>query len=139
MLPIIGPLLNAVGTFFNWQKEKAVARHKRDMAAIESNTKALTEAQRSLSYWETAQLKDKDKLLRRFSFILLTLPVVIAIFDPASVKEYFDIALASMPEWYIKLYVGVIGAVWGIHASSSAILSLVNGLFKSNEKIVGKE
>lgn len=138
MLPIIGPLFKVVQTFFRWQTEKAVARHKRDMAAIESNTKALTEAQRSLSYWETAQLKDKDKLLRRFSFFLLTTPIIVAMFDPELVKYYFETALSSMPEWYVKLYVGIVGAIWGIHAASSSILALVNGLFKTNKDIVNK-
>lgn len=134
MLPIIGPIFTAISTFFTWQKEKAVMRHKRDIAAIEANVKALDNAQTSLSYWETAQLKDKDKFLRRFSFLLMTTPVVYAIIDPDAVKYYFDVALASMPEWYLKLYVGVVGAVWGIHASRDAILGLISVLFNKNSK-----
>lgn len=87
--------------------KKAVADNKIRLAQSEQSHN---------SAWEMAQLENKDVLLRRVSFTLMSVPFVVAIFDPQSVQAYFTIALASVPDWYQWAYVSILGAIWGISA-----------------------
>lgn len=83
-------------------------------AASENKARLLRDESTNNHAWEMAQLEGKDIWLRRLTFGILSFPVVMAWFDPDLVKEYFDVGLASMPEWYIYVYMGIIGAIWGI-------------------------
>jgi len=47
-------------------------------------------------------------------------------FDHDKVKDYFDIGLASMPDWYIQIYVSIIGGVWGFAALKNTLPAIVN-------------
>lgn len=100
--------------FFNDYKESRV--NKRNIAAAVAANKirlALSE-QSNNQAWEMAQIEGKDKFLRRVSFFMLSAPFMVAIVAPESVRDYFTIALASMPEWYQYTYMSIVGAVWGI-------------------------
>lgn len=78
--------------------------------------------------WEMANLTDKDKWLRRISFGMFSAPFIWALFDPTGVKNYFEVALAAMPEWYIQLYAGMVGGVWGFAALKNSVPAIVGGI-----------
>lgn len=84
--------------------------------------------------WEMANLTDKDRWLRRISFGMFSAPFIWALFDPSGVKEYFEIALSAMPEWYIQLYAGMVGGVWGFAALKNSVPAIVGGIKKSLSK-----
>ena len=85
-------------------------------AVTENKIRLAQNEQSHNSEWEMAQLQGKDTLLRRVSFLLMSAPFVIAVFDPASVHDYFTVALAVVPQWYQWAYVSILGAIWGIAA-----------------------
>lgn len=85
-------------------------------AVADNKIRLAQSAQTHNSAWEMAQLENKDTLLRRLSFVLMSVPFVVAIFDPQSVHDYFTIALAAVPNWYQWAYVSILGAIWGISA-----------------------
>ncbi len=97
----------------NWtdgQKNKRAIQ-----AAVATNKIRLAQSEQSHnSAWEMAQLAGKDNLLRRVSFLLLSIPFVVAIFNPQAVQAYFTIAIASVPDWYQWAYVSILGAIWGL-------------------------
>ncbi len=84
--------------------------------------------------WEMANLTDKDKWLRRISFVMFSAPFVWALFDPTAVQDYFNVALGSMPEWYIQLYAAIVGGVWGFAALKNNIPALVGGISQAIRK-----
>jgi len=69
--------------------------------------------------WEMEQIKGKDRWLRRGSFLVFSIPMIWAAFDAQAVNDYFTIALASVPDWYVKAYMMMIGGIWGISAIKS--------------------
>lgn len=84
--------------------------------------------------WEMANLTDKDRWLRRFSFGMFSAPFIWALFDPSGVKQYFEIALQAMPEWYIQLYAGMVGGVWGFAALKNSVPAIVGGIKRALSK-----
>ncbi len=90
------------------------AKREVKKAVTENKIRLAQNEQTHNSKWEMMQLEDKDELLQRISFFLLSAPFVVAIFDPLAVRDYFTIALASVPDWYQWAYVSILGAIWGI-------------------------
>ena len=90
--------------------------HKRKISdAVTKNKIRLAESDQTHNQnWELEQIQGKDKLLRRMSFLLMSLPFLIAIFNPEAVRDYFLIALAAVPEWYQWAYMSILGAIWGV-------------------------
>lgn len=64
--------------------------------------------------WEMSALEGRDSLLRRFSFALFTFPLLWSGIDPQGAQEYFTVALAALPEWYIQTYMAMMAVIWGI-------------------------
>lgn len=106
-IPIIGDLIE-LGSVYIKGKQKI-------KLASDSNTaRLISDTNSNNSAWELSSLSDKDKWLRRGSFAMFALPFIWAVFDPNAVKDYFDVALDSMPEWYIKMFGVMIGGIWGV-------------------------
>ncbi|MDQ6970921.1 MAG: hypothetical protein Q9M16_10470, partial [Mariprofundus sp.] len=66
--------------------------------------------------WEMQQINAKDAWLRRGSFLVFSIPMIWAAFDAQAVSDYFTVALGSVPDWYVKAYMMMIGGIWGIAA-----------------------
>lgn len=121
--PLVGGVVNYVQTGQEIKK-----------AEKENRARLLRDTQSNNHDWEMANLTDKDKWLRRISFAMFSAPFVWALFDPLAVEMYFTLALSSMPEWYIQLYAGMIGGVWGIAALKNTAPALVAGIVKAVKK-----
>ena len=121
--PLVGGVVNYVQTGQEIKK-----------AEKENRARLLRDKQSNNHDWEMANLSDKDKWLRRISFSMVSAPFVWALFDPLAVEMYFTLALSAMPEWYIQLYAGMIGGVWGIAALKNTAPALVAGIVKAVKK-----
>ena len=55
-----------------------------------------------------AGLRDNDRLLRRGSFVLLSIPFIWAHFDAPGVKAYFAVLDEAMPQWYVEAYLRIL-------------------------------
>ena len=121
--PLIG---GAMDYFKTGQEIKAAEK--------ENRARLLRDTETNNHEWEMAQLTDKDKWLRRISFSMFSAPFLWALFDPAGVEVYFNVALTSMPEWYVKIYASMVGGVWGVSALKNTAPALVNGVAKALRK-----
>lgn len=101
------------------------------LAEKENRARLLRDTENNNHDWEMSSLADKDRWLRRASFVLFSGPFLWALFDPAGVKNYFDVALASMPTWYIQLYAAIIGGVWGFSALKNSLPAILGGIKKA--------
>lgn len=101
-----------IGLFGDWIKGKqGIVKAKAEKTAelIQSKTD-------NDNLWEMQQINAKDSWLRRGSFLVFSIPMIWAAFDAQAVNEYFTIALAGVPDWYVKSYMMMIGGIWGIAA-----------------------
>ncbi len=125
-------IVNGVIGFFTKKSEARtkIKEAKLGIKLADMNNKArlLNDEGSNNHEWEMANLTDKDKWLRRISFAMFSAPFIWALFDPAGVKAYFEIALAAMPEWYIQLYAAMVGGVWGFAALKNSIPAIVGGV-----------
>jgi hypothetical protein len=108
-------MLGLVESFFSlgksWlanRKSKADNEHTQEIAEIK------------------AGVRDNDRWLRRGSFILFAWPMIWAYFDPQGVKTYFEITLNALPDWYIQMFLLIVGGIWSI----SSIKNILHGIIK---------
>lgn len=128
---IARPIIDGVKEWNNGRVELKKKHMDIKNAVAENKARLLRDVGSNNHEWEMANLEDKDRWLRRISFGMFSSPFIWALFDPDGVKEYFDIALAAMPEWYIQLYAAMVGGVWGFAALKNSIPSIVGGIKKA--------
>ena len=128
-------LLEPVAKVFTSYNENRTKLKQADLnikLAEKTNTaRLLSDEQGNNHAWEMANLTDKDKWLRRISFAMFAAPFIWALFDANAVKEYFEVALASMPEWYIQLFAAIVGGIWGFSALKNSLPAVVGGIKKA--------
>jgi len=114
---MFGLISAGIGVFSEWMKGKQqITKAKADKAAqlIQSKTD-------NDHLWEMQQINAKDSWLRRGSFLVFSIPMIWAAFDAQAVNDYFTVALAGVPDWYVKSYMMMIGGIWGIAALKGLI------------------
>ncbi len=131
---LIGSLFSLGSTWLKGRNERQKSQIEMDKAEAENTARLLRDKDAYNSAWEIATLRDKDKLLRRTSFVMFAAPLVLAIFDPSAVKEYFTIAIASMPDWWIKSFMAITGSIWGLSSLKNIIPSLLSSFKKGKNK-----
>lgn len=130
-------ILSAIGglaqTWLTGRNE--IKKAKQEMVVEEYKNKArlMRDEQNYNHEWEMAGLVDKDKWLRRCSFIMFASPFFIAIFAPQHIEEYFKHAIAVVPKWWQEAFVIINGTVWGASSMKNILPSIID-TFKSKKK-----
>ena len=133
---IVSGITGLISTWLDGKNQKAKAKQAVIQAELENKARLLRDKESNNSAWEIATLRDKDKLLRRTSFVMFAAPLVLAMFDPSAVKEYFDTAIQSMPDWWIKSFMGITGSIWGLSSLKNIVPSLLDSFRKGKPKNV---
>ena len=105
---------------------KAVLDVLERVRVIEDDSLAEHEAN---SEWEMAQLQDKDKILRWFSYTMFTAPIVITVISPEWGKQIFQ-NLEYAPSWVVEVWIAMNGAVWGLSSLKNVVPSVVGSIRK---------
>ena len=124
---ILGPIIGGVRDYVSTGQEIKKAEK-------ENRARLLSDKQTHNSEWEMASLTDKDKWLRRGSFTMFAAPFFWALYDPAAVEQYFNVALSAMPDWYVQIFCSMVGGVWGISALKNTAPALIGGVIKALRK-----
>ena len=120
-------ILEGVKTVFGWAKDKAKAKHDRNMAQINNEARLLQSRETNNAKWEMAQLNDKDKFIRICAFLLFASPVLAYWISPelgARVQEGWN-QLTPMQADVLR---GICLAVFGIKKFSEGLGSTVAAL-----------
>lgn len=128
---LIGPIAGLASSFMNKQAEKAQAKHKLEMAIIENKARLAAAKDQANADWEMAQLEDKDKVLRWFSYTMFTAPIVITVVSPEWGKQIFQ-NLEYAPSWVVEVWIAMNGAVWGLSSLKNVVPSVVGQLKRGN-------
>lgn len=134
MLGIFSGIASIANTWLEGRNQKQKASQALDAAEVANKVRLLESENEYNSEWEIAQLRDKDKSLRWFSFLLISAPFIVAIFDPDAVNYYFTTALAAVPEWWVKAWMGIMGAIWGLSSLKNITPALLNSLKGKKKK-----
>ncbi len=134
MLGIFTAISSLASTWLQGRNAKAKGKMALDKAEVDNKIRLMLSTQDYNREWEIAQIRDKDKSLRWFSFILMSAPFIIALFDPQAVNYYFTVALAGVPAWWIKAYMGIVGAIWGLSSLKNITPAIINS-FKKNKQV----
>jgi len=116
------------------KKEEKKEKHNLKMQGIKNRARLLQDTQTNNAEWEMRVLENKDMILQRLSFLMFSMPFIVAMFKPELVKSYFDIALASMPEWYIQIFVAIIGGVWGLAELKNGLPGILSAIKNNRDK-----
>jgi hypothetical protein len=133
MLGFITTALSAISSpvtkYLSNKGELNLAEHTRDLAIINNQARLASDKQSANSNWEMAALQDKDKWLRRFSFVLFTSPIFLAIGNP----EYWAtvvVQLETVPEWMLNIWFYMIAGIWGMAELKNSIPAMLSGMRK---------
>lgn len=113
-----------------WLKNRgeiAQAKHARKKAVIDNQARLASDIQSNNHEWEMANLQDKDNALRWCSFWLFASPIILTVFFPENGKAFFT-NLDLVPQWWVKVFVSMIGGIWGIVELKKAAPALISGL-----------
>ena len=124
---LLGPVASLAGQVVEKRAEKAAAKHKLDLAVIENKARLAQSKHDANSDWEMAQLQDKDKFLRWFSYTLFTAPIVITVLAPEYGRRIFE-NLEYVPEWMVQVFIAMNGAVWGLSSLKNVAPSVVGAI-----------
>ena len=126
---LIAPIANLAGTFIKNRAEKSMAKHKLELNVLENKARLALAEHEANSEWEMAQLQDKDKILRWFSYTMFTTPVIITVISPEWGKQIFQ-NLEYAPSWVVEVWIAMNGAVWGLSSLKNVVPSVVGSIRK---------
>ena len=131
---IISSLIDWVGGWFKNKQELAKEKWKTKIEIEKNKQRLAIDSQSNNHEWEMANLTDKDKMLRWVSFILFSAPFIIALVAPEHVAIYFEKSIKTIPIWWQKTYMAMMGGIWGISSLKNSVPTLVNGMRKSRRR-----
>lgn len=123
---VLGSLFGIVKDGIASWRETKKAKHDMSLAEIENKARLLRDKEANNHEWEMASLTDKDKWVRRTSFIIFCAPFIVAIFAPDHVKTYFDTAISAIPAWFRDVFVSINGAIWGLSALKNPLSQVIS-------------
>tara|TARA_R110000751_G_scaffold73408_1_gene148421 strand:+ start:5653 stop:6051 length:399 start_codon:yes stop_codon:yes gene_type:complete len=126
---IIGEILSFISApVTQWFKNRGdviTAKHKRTLAVITNQARLASDKESNNHEWEMASLENQDTSLRWCSFWLFALPILITVISP----EYGAVIwknLTLVPEWFVTVFISMIGGIWGIVELKKAIPQVVS-------------
>jgi len=125
---VIGAIVGAIGSLAKGWFETKKAQQETQKASAEQRTRLAQSKEDHNAEWEMASIENSDRWVKRISFIMFTLPFLVAAISPESVRNYFTIAIQAMPPWYIKIYAGITGTIWGISSLKPTIQGIISAI-----------
>lgn len=120
-------IAEAFKTGIGYFRDKAKAKHERNMAEVQNETRLLLQEGDHNSKWSMAQLNDKEKLLRIAAFLLFSSSFWSHLISPEFGKVVQQ-AWHSMPEWQANVLSGMSLSVFGLKKIPQLIGSTIGAI-----------
>lgn len=134
---ILSFISSPVTEYIKGRREIKKAKHDRELAVINNQTRLAASEKEYNHEWEMQSLKGNSKGLRFFCFLQFSIPIMITCVWPEKGKEIFQ-NLEAIPEGFMSLYTLMIASIWGISELKNAAPAIVGGLIKSVRKDIDK-
>jgi hypothetical protein len=121
---VLGFMSAPVTQWITNKGETSKAKHKKNLAIINNQSRLAQSEGEHNHEWEMESLKGNPPWLRVVCFIQIALPLNLSVINP-ELGESIWAGLAQVPDWYVQLYMIVIGSVWGIHEFKKAAPSVI--------------
>ena len=129
-LGILTTLASPVTKYLEKRGEIKIAEHTRNLAIINNQARLAADRETNNAQWEMASLQDKDRWLRRFSFVMFTSPVFLAVASPTYWAEVV-VQLNTIPQWMLTIWFYMIAGIWGISSLKEAVPAMIAGMRKN--------
>ena len=126
---LIAPVANLAGTWLASRAAKSKAKQDLELAIIQNKTRLALSENEANHEWEMAQLQDKDKWLRYFSYSMFTAPIVVMVVAPEHGKRIFE-NLEYVPSWLVEIWIALNGAIWGLSSLKGVVPSVIGSVRK---------
>ena len=126
LLPLVTSLFGTNGTLtqiFTSKAQAAKAQSDNDLQVkLEQIKLSSAQAQANVQA-QVNQLNATSQNFKLFSYILLTIPIIVVLIAPNRGKDLFN-NLGLIPVWYAQLYVAVTAVIWGLPVAANAVSSI---------------
>ena len=126
---LIAPVAILAGSWLKGRAAKSKAKADLELAVIQNKTRLALSENEANHDWEMAQLQDKDKWLRWFSYSMFTAPILVMVVAPEHGKRIFE-NLEYVPSWLIEIWIALNGAVWGLSSLKGVVPSVLGSVRK---------
>ncbi len=116
---IFGPVISLVKTIAGGFMENMKAKQQLKAAVTTRKLEMIADKQSYNEQWELTALQDSDRWIKRMSFLLLSAPLITAIFMPAQTQSYITHVLGTLPVWYTTAYMGMLSSIWAVKSLQS--------------------
>lgn len=123
-------LLEGAKELFGFLKQKSVLKRKIEIATLENKSRLALAKESHNSAWETAQLGDKDKLLRIAAFILFSSTLWSNFISPELGQRVAN-AWHLVPLWQANVLSGMCLAVFGMKQLPNFVGAVVGNIAQS--------
>ena len=114
---------NLLSVSMKYLLETLQARHNLKLAGITNRTRLLLSKEEANHEWEMRSLETSPKVLKYFSFVMFSAPIVVTIVSPTVGTELWN-NLALVPDWFQGAWITINGTVWGISALKDSGVTL---------------
>lgn len=106
------------------RKEIKMAKHNRELAIINNQTRLAQDKQDYNHQWEMESLKGNSKGLRAFCYVQITLPMLVTMVAPDYGAKIWE-NLKLVPDFWVSAWVLTLGGIWGAHELKGALPAIV--------------
>ena len=114
MWGLFAPIAAVVKTIASGIFANIKAKQSLKAAVVTRKLEMIADTENYNQQWELAALKDSDRWIKRASYLLLSAPLITAIFMPAQTQEYITHVFNTLPGWYTASYMGMLSSIWGV-------------------------
>ena len=104
-------------------------------AKVDNTVRLLESKEAYNAKWEQSGILSSGKVLKVASFSMFSFPMIWALFNPEAVKNYFEVSLASVPDWWVQTWVMITGSIWGISMLRDQAPQMVQGIRRALGKV----
>lgn len=119
--------------WFSNRGEVSAAKHTRELAVINNQARLASSEESHNHEWEMASLKNQDTSLRWCSFWLFATPILVTVIWPEKGAAIWT-NLELVPQWFVTVFISMIGGIWGIVELKKAIPAILAGTGFSKKK-----
>ena len=116
---LFGPIIGLVKTIAGGFMQNMQAKQKLKAAVVVRKLEMIADKNSYNQQWELAALQDGDKWIKRLSFLMLSAPLITAVFMPGQTQSYITHTLSSLPVWYTTAYMGMLSSIWAVKSLQS--------------------
>ena len=131
LFSFLGNLLGTLGEYFKKKQDIELANVEVQRQLALANVKAASDQSISADNRAVESLKVTGTNFKYCVFWLISSPFIACLLGQTWYAQMVFANLAALPQWYMLLYSGIIGVIWGIPVPGSVMGNIWEGIKNS--------